>query len=189
MNEPRAARRSWLGLLGLAALVLATMPARGDDWPQWLGPQRDGVWRESGILKTFPKDGPQVRWRTPIGGGYAGPAVAGGRVYVTDRVLKEGAKDPASQFKRGRTPASERVLCLNEADGKIVWKHEYDCSYTISYPAGPRTTPVVQDGKVYTLGAEGHLLCLQTETGKVVWSRDLKKDYGIASSPMWGFSS
>ncbi len=181
--------RIWLGVLGLAAFAPTMTPARADDWPQWLGPQRDGVWREKGILDKFPKDGPQVRWRTPIGGGYAGPAVAKGRVYVTDRVLKEGAKDPANQFARGKTPAVERVLCLNEADGKILWKHEYDCPYTISYPAGPRTTPVVQDGKVYTLGAEGHLLCLETVTGKVVWSHDLKKKYGIASSPVWGFSS
>ncbi len=181
--------RPWLNVLGLAAFALATTQARADDWPQWLGPQRDGVWREDGILDKFPKDGPKVRWRTPIGSGYAGPAVAKGRVYVTDRVLMPDAKDPANQFARGKTPAVERVLCLNEADGKVLWKHEYDCTYTISYPAGPRTTPVVQDGKVFTLGAEGHLLCLETEAGKVVWSRDLKKDYEIAASPVWGFSS
>ncbi len=181
--------RPWLGILGSAAFALSAASARADDWPQWMGPQRDGVWRESGLLEKFPKDGPRVRWRTPIGGGYAGPAVAGGREYVTDRVLKPDARDPANLFARGQTPAIERVLCLNEADGKVLWKHEYDCTYTISYPAGPRTTPVVQEGKVYTLGAEGHLLCLESETGKVVWSRDLKKDYQIASSPMWGFSS
>ena len=181
--------RPWLSILGLAAFALTTTLARADDWPQWMGPKRDGVWRETGIVNKFPKDGPQVRWRTPIGGGYAGPAVAKGRVYVTDRVLKEGAKVPASQFKRGQTAAVERVLCLNETDGKLLWKHEYDCSYTISYPAGPRTTPVVLDGKVYTLGAEGHLFCLETEAGRVAWSHDLKKDYGIASSPVWGFSS
>src|SRR5436190_13873727 len=68
------------GLFGLMGL------ARGDDWPQWLGPKRDGIWRETGILKRFPADGPRVRWRTDIGAGYAGPAVAAGKVYVTDRL-------------------------------------------------------------------------------------------------------
>jgi len=163
--------------------------AFADDWPQWFGPKRDAVWRETGILETFPPEGPKVRWRTPIGGGYAGPAVAGGRVYVTDRILEAGAKDPGNPHVRGSAPSIERVLCLNEADGKILWKHEYPCLYTVSYPAGPRTTPVVHEGKVYALGAEGHLFCFEAETGKVVWSRELKKDYGIATTALWGFSS
>ena len=77
----------------LAALTLAPM-ARADDWPQWLGPQRDGIWRETGIVTKFPAGGPPVRWRTPIAAGYAGPAVAEGRVYVTDRVVAKGACGP-----------------------------------------------------------------------------------------------
>jgi outer membrane protein assembly factor BamB len=80
------------------------------------------------------------------------------------------------------------VLCLNETDGKIIWKHEYHCSYNLSYPAGPRTTPVVYDGKVYTLGAEGNLFCLEAQTGKVLWSREFKKDFGV-ETPLWGFSA
>ncbi|MBM3892277.1 MAG: pyrrolo-quinoline quinone, partial [Verrucomicrobia bacterium] len=132
--------------------------------------------------------GPPVRWRAPIGGGYAGPAVAGGRVYVTDRIRSEGASDPDSPFKRGDAPSKERVLCLNEADGRTVWTHEYPCTYTVSYPAGPRVTPVVAEGRVWTLGSEGHLVCLDAATGKRVWSRELKKDYGIPS-PQWGFSA
>ncbi len=175
-------------LFGLALIALENPPSCADDWPQWQGPSRDGVWRESGIVATFPSGGPPVRWRTPIGGGYAGPAVAGGRVYVTDRVLGEGSRNPANQFQRGNISGGERVLCLDEADGKILWKHEYPCSYTISYPAGPRTTPVVADGKVYTLGAEGHLFCLEAETGKVVWSHDFKKEYAIETA-VWGFTA
>src|SRR2546423_8745176 len=88
-------------------LFLLAVPVRADDWPQWLGPQRDGVWRETGILSSFPKGGPAVRWRTPIGGGYAGPAVARGRVFVTDRQAAPGAKG-----KKKRT-GKERVLCLD----------------------------------------------------------------------------
>jgi outer membrane protein assembly factor BamB len=181
--------KSILTLLSIAVVFgVASAPVLGDDWPQWLGPQRDGVWRESGIVDRFPSDGPPVRWRAPIGGGYAGPAVAGGRVYVTDRVLAEGVRNPDNPFQRGSIAGKERVLCLDDANGQVVWKHEYDCSYTVSYPAGPRTTPVVVDGKVWTLGSEGDLFCFETATGKVVWHRDLKKDFGVGT-PVWGFSS
>lgn len=184
--------RSLLGTSGMGiALILAGWlagPVRGDDWPQWLGPKRDGVWRETGILEKFPEGGPKVLWRTPIAAGYAGPAVANGRVFVTDRVLAPGAKNPANAFQRDKIPGTERVLCINAADGQIVWKHEYDCPYTISYPLGPRTTPLIHDGRVYTLGAMGNLLCLDEGTGQEIWSKDLKKEYGIPA-PMWGFSA
>src|SRR2546430_5150314 len=118
---------------------------------------RDGVWRETGILEKFPAEGPKVRWRAPIGAGYTGPAVANGRVYVMDHQLAQGASNPSNPFARGEIPGTERVLCLKEDDGKILWKHEYDCLYAVSYPAGPRATPTVHDGKVYTLGTEGNL--------------------------------
>ena len=129
-----------------------------------------------------------MRWRTPIGAGYTGPAVANGKVYVTDRQLPAGASNPRDPFQRGTIPGTERALCLNEADGTILWQHTYDCPYGLSYPAGPRATPVVSGGKVYTLGAEGHLYCLDAETGKVIWSHDFKKDFGIPT-PLWGFSA
>lgn len=176
---------SWLSL-GLALFVHSSVSA--DDWPQWLGPQRDGVWREDGIVDRLPASGPKVRWRTPIGSGYSGPAVVGNRVFVTDRKINEGA-DPQSPFQRGSVPSLERVLCLDDATGKIVWQHDYPCVYTVSYPAGPRCTPIVDGERVITLGAEGHLHCLTTDKGDVVWSRELKKDYGIRLTPTWGFAS
>src|SRR4051812_12411583 len=77
--------------------------ARADDWPQWLGPKRDGVWREKGVLDKFPKGGPKKVWSEKVGGGYAGPAVAGGKVFVHDRVLDEGQKDPDNPFKTTNT--------------------------------------------------------------------------------------
>lgn len=160
---------------------------RADDWPQWLGPQRDGVWRETGVLDRFPTNGLNFRWRVAIGGGYAGPAVAQGRVYVVDRQLPKDVKNPANAFSRNEIPGTERVLCLNEPDGKILWQHEYNCPYTVSYAAGPRATPVVHEGKVYTLGAEGHLLCLSANNGAVLWSHDLRQQFGI-KTPMWGFA-
>lgn len=177
-----------LALLAGVICALAGPGARADDWPQWLGPQRDGVWRETGILDKFPAQGPQVRWRTPIGAGYAGPAVANGKIYVTDRVLAEGARNGSDAFARDVVNGTERVLCLDEATGKILWQHEYKSTYEISYPAGPRATPVVDNGKVYALGAMGHLCCLDAANGKVQWSKNFMEDYQIPA-PLWGFSA
>src|SRR6516165_3240901 len=84
-----------LGVLSLLPTAHCLLPAaQADDWPQWLGPKRDGVWRETELLDKFPESGPTIRWRTPIGAGYAGPAVVGGRVFVTDRVLDQGKNNP-----------------------------------------------------------------------------------------------
>src|SRR5260370_38478942 len=94
------------------------------------------------------------------------------------RILGEGVKNPPEVFpmyRRKGIKGNERVLCFSADDGRLLWKHEYDCPYTVSYPLGPRTTPVVKDGKVYTLGTEGHLLCLDAGTGKVKWGRDLRR--------------
>jgi outer membrane protein assembly factor BamB len=139
-------------------------------------------------LSQFPKGGPKIRWRTPLGSGYAGPAVADGRVYVTDRVLPQGIKNPADPFGKNRVPGKERVLCLDEKTGQVLWQQEYPCDYTISYPAGPRTTPVVHEGKVYTLGAMGDLLCLDAMSGKVLWSKNFPKDFEV-QVPLWGFAA
>jgi len=180
-------KTAWI-TVGLLCSFIGSQTARADDWPQWLGPQRDGIWRETGLVEKFPDGKLPVRWRTPIAAGYSGPAVAGGRVYVTDRVLAKGVQKPKNDFDRSKRAGLERVLCLNEADGKILWKFEYDCPYTISYSLGPRTTPVVHDGKVYTLGAQGNLYCLDAESGKPVWSHDLEKEYNT-KAPIWGFSA
>ena len=186
MMQTRGMHRT-VWLLGLAAGLVAAS-ARADDWPQWLGPKRDGVWREKGILDKFPEKGPTIKWRTPLGGGYAGPAVAGGKVFVMDRQLAEGTRNPDNPFARGALAGKERVVCLDEASGKPLWKHEYDCTYKISYPVGPRTTPLVADGKVYTIGAMGDLYCLDAAKGTVVWSKNFPKDYG-SRVPLWGYAS
>lgn len=171
----------------LAGIMIAG-PVSGDNWPRWLGPEGDSVWCESGIIDQFPPGGPPVRWRTPIGSGYSGPSVAGNSVYVMDRLLDSGAANPANPFDRGSIPGKERVLCLSDKDGSIRWIHEYPCAYTVSYAAGPRTTPVVDTGKVFTLGAEGHLFCLEAESGEVVWERRLNEAYSTAT-PTWGYAA
>src|SRR3954466_12657834 len=88
----------------LAYLVTAGAAASADDWPQYLGPKRDGVWRETGVLEKFSEGGPKVVWRAEVGAGYTGPAVADGRVFVMDRVLAEGAKNHSEALFPMRAP-------------------------------------------------------------------------------------
>lgn len=172
-------------LLGVFSATLI----HADDWPQWMGPERDGVWRESGIVARLPEGGPPERWRTAIGAGYAGPAVVGNRVYVADRILKTNANNPDDPFARaGEIPGWERVLCLDEATGELIWKYENDVAYTVSYASGPRATPTVVDGRIYALGAEGHLTCLNADTGAVVWQVHFAAAFG-ARTPLWGYAA
>lgn len=142
-----------------------------DDWPQWGGPRRDLAWHETGIVKELKtKDLLPRVWSAPLGAGYAGPAVVNGRVFVMDRHADH---------------SGERVLCLNAETGKEIWKHEYAARYTVSYPLGPRCTPTVDDGRVFTVGAMGHLFCLDEQTGKVLWQKNFVEDFGT-KLPIWG---
>jgi outer membrane protein assembly factor BamB len=118
-----------------------------------------------------------VAWRAPINGGFAGPAVAEGRVFVTDFNKIAGTK------------GTERALCLDEKSGKIIWTREWEADYRgISYATGPRATPTVDGDRVYIVGASGLLLCLNARTGNVIWQKDYVTDYGM-QMPTWGISS
>ncbi len=172
--------RTWLCLTILGATV-----AQADDWPQWMGPKRDNVWRETGLVDKLPSE-PKIVWRTPVGGGYSGPAVAGGKVYVTDYVTKDEVK--VDNFARKQSTGMERILCLDEKTGKQLWMQQQPETYTISYPTGPRATPIVHDGKVYAHGAEGQLACLNANSGDVVWTKSLKEAYKTKAA-LWGYSS
>ncbi|MEX2287953.1 MAG: PQQ-binding-like beta-propeller repeat protein [Planctomycetaceae bacterium] len=173
----------------LVLLVFASgivQPASADDWPQWLGPKRDSVWREDGIVSEFPADGLKVKWRAPVELGYSGPAVVDGRVYVHDYAQHTGEVSN-SPGGRDALEGRERILCLSAESGKELWKHEYERQYKLSYPRGPRCTPTVDSGKVYTLGAEGDLVCLDALKGTVVWKMLLTDEYKVAT-PVWGFT-
>jgi outer membrane protein assembly factor BamB len=174
------------GVLGLLVLTTATLHA--DDWSQWLGSKRDGVWREDGILKRFPAGGPKKQWSTPIGGGYAGAAVVDGKVFIQDRQLDPGQKESSNPFDRKAVKGSERLLCLDAKSGKELWKYTYPSTYEISYPCGPRCTPIVAEGKVWGLGAMGDLFCVDAKTGEKVWHVNLPEAYQ-APVPLWGFSA
>lgn len=175
-------RLAWVPLI----LLLAVLPSGAADWPQWMGPNRDGTWAETGILKKFPKGGPKKLWSAPIHGGYAGPVVADGRVFVHD--YERSAGDPANNpALQNSLQGTECVHCFDAQSGELLWQHRYDCPYKISYPCGPRCTPAIADGKVYTLGAMGNLHCYESTTGKLHWAKDFKQTHK-ARTPTWGFA-
>ncbi|MEO7652333.1 MAG: PQQ-binding-like beta-propeller repeat protein [Bryobacteraceae bacterium] len=160
--------------ISLALVCVLTLQA--EDWPEWRGKGRAGVWNETGILTAFPKEGLTPRWRTPVKGGFAGLAVADGRVFVVDFV--------AAQNNKG----VERIHCLDESTGKILWTRQWDVDYIgLRYNSGPRATPTVDGDRVYALGAMGALVALQAKTGEVIWKRDFVKEFG-ARVPVWGMA-
>lgn len=174
-------------LFGLGLQTLSPAALAADDWPQWMGPTRDGVYREDGLIRSIPADGLPIKWRVPIAAGYAGPAVQGDRVFVADYLRRSGevVNDPG---QRAELQGQERVHCLDAKTGETLWQHAYERPYSISYPNGPRCTPTVDEDRVYFLGSEGDLLCLQVDDGQVVWQRSFTKDFG-APVPIWGFAS
>ncbi|MBL9127457.1 MAG: PQQ-like beta-propeller repeat protein [Verrucomicrobiales bacterium] len=187
---PLPPSRSAFGILRLATLLAVTVSAAAEDWPQWMGPRRDGVWRESGVLTRFDSNGPPKVWSVPVRAGYVGPAVAQGRLYLLDRETR-----PAPERKKGERalpemPGTERVLCLDAAKGSTIWEHVYDRPYRIAYPAGPRATPLVdvEARRLFTLGAMGDLKCLSTQDGTVLWAIDLPGRYRC-EPPVWGYAA
>lgn len=169
-------------------LAGASLPLSADDWPHWGGPRHDGVWRETGIVRSFPKDGPKVLWRVPIHHGYAGPGVADGRVFVFDRQTPDGTAAPKNAFERNQIPGDERLVCLDAHSGKVLWEKSQPVNYTVSYASGPRTTPTIDGDRVYTIGAEGQLFCRSVTDGATLWSKDFKALPG-ARTPTWGYSA
>ena len=160
----------------LTILLVSAIPSvKADDWPQWRGPQRDGVWREQGLIDSFASAQTSPKWRVSIGAGYNGPTVANGRVYVMDRQT-----NPSEV---------ERVLCLDEETGNALWDHTYACRYQkIQYTAGPRASVTLDHGRAFAMGAMANLMCLDAKTGSVIWEKDLVDAYQ-PKVPIWGFSA
>ena len=171
-----------LGLLRtLLAVVLATAGCGwlsmsfADDWPQWQGPDRTAVSKETGLLQEWPKDGPPLAWKgTGLGQGMGGIAVSGGRIYTTG--------DDAER--------TAWLYAFNEADGKPVWSAKIGKGGNpgnIFKPFGPRATPTVNGDQLYILGQNGDLVCFTADEGKEVWRVNYVKDFG-GIMPVWGFS-
>ena len=179
--------------LGLLAWVLLWAPAMAEDWPEWRGKGRRGVWNEDGIVDKLPSV-LKVVWRTPLQAGYAGPSVATGRVYVTDFAPQSEASLGAAQYSNTRASlrkGNERVLCLDEKTGKILWTQQWEADYTglmQSYASGPRATPTVDGDRVYIQGAKNVLACLNAKTGAILWKKDYLADYRT-EVPVWGMTS
>ena len=150
-----------LGLL----LALVTCNVDADDWPQWRGPQRDGISKETGLLKQWPKEGPKLLWQVKdIGAGYSTPSVVGKRLYL---VSNEGTE-------------KEFVQALEAADGKRAWSipiGKVGPNEGPQYP-GARSTPTVDGDSIYALGSDGDLVCLETSSGKIKWNKSLRGDFG-----------
>ncbi|MFP4057006.1 MAG: PQQ-binding-like beta-propeller repeat protein [Candidatus Brocadiia bacterium] len=155
----------------MAFLAAASGPVAGGDWPQWRGPRRDGICRESGWAARWPADGPRELWRAELGRGLSAVAVSRGRLYTM-----------------GSRRTAEVVTCLEAATGEEVWRQAYPARRQFAYP-GPAATPTVDGERVYTLGREGHLVAFDAATGEVAWARELRKDFHVdLPKPDYGHS-
>ena len=166
------------------AILIASQRGYAEDWPRWRGPHGDGTWQPPvGLPEKWPTQGPDRIWSAPLAPGYSGISVINGRVYTMDRPWRTSADDAKQPDDK------ERILCLDGATGKEIWSHIYDAVYEkVDYPKGPRCTPTIHDGRVYTLGTVGHLHCLDAVSGKILWAKNLVKETS-AKIPEWGLAA
>lgn len=160
-------------VLAGAGLVHMLPAARAGDWPQFLGPQRNAVSPEKGLARSWPPEGPRKLWSVPLGGGFAGPSVMGGEVFVLDRVGTDGSE-------------KDVLRCLALQDGAERWSFSYDAAGNFSIE-GSRTTPTLTEKAVFIVGPLGHFHCVDRATHQAVWGRHLLNDFGGAL-PTWGVS-
>jgi outer membrane protein assembly factor BamB len=166
-QKKTATRRSAAGAATARSVTAAA------EWPQWRGPERNGISRETGLIRQWPKQGPSLEWKaTRLGEGYSSVSVAGGRVYTMGN--------------RGR---EEYVIALDAANGKEVWASAIGRVRADGggYP-GPRCTPTIDGNHLFALGLNGDLVCLEAATGKLRWSKNLTKDFGGQMMSGWGYS-
>jgi outer membrane protein assembly factor BamB len=157
-------------------LLAAACSLRAADYPQWRGPGRDGISKDTGLLKQWPEDGPRLLWKVDkLGGGYSTPAVANGKIFVCiDKGGKEG---------------KEYAVALDVKNGQEIWSTELGKvgpNQLMKYP-GARSTPTVDGGNVYCLGSDGDLACLDVANGTVKWKKNYKADFG-GKAGMWAYS-
>lgn len=169
-NEPKHHRNALLSALCWSILLPC---ARADDWPQWQGPDRNAISKETGLLKEWPKDGPPLAWKMQkLGGGDSAPSVAAGRIF--------------GMSSRGE---DEVVWALSEKDGKELWATRLGPAVQQQVPQskeGPSCTPAVDGERLYVEGMGGDVACLQVKDGKVLWQYSLTRDGG-GRVPMWSY--
>jgi outer membrane protein assembly factor BamB len=170
---------SSIQLVTLFLSLTAPGPKGGDvfssaDWPQWRGLNRDGISKETGLLKTWPKDGPKLLWTFEEAGlGYSNFSVVGNHLYTM------GAQDTDNGDK-------EFVLAIDTTTGKEIWRRPIGVYYRNNWGGGPRSTPTVDGDRLYALGANGDLVCLERATGKPVWQKNFRTDFNGAVGG-WGY--
>lgn len=173
-REPNLRQHLWAALV-VVLVGLFFVPAQGhcepDDWPQFRGPNRDGKSGETNLVESFGPDGPKQLWSAEGGKGYSGMSVVDGRLFTL--VARGG---------------DELALALDAETGKELWTYRLDDAYRNSFGDGPRSTPTVDGGVVYVLGARAKLAALDAETGEPRWTQDLKKSFG-ARVPTWGVAT
>ncbi len=160
--------------LRFAALLLlaASLPTRADDWPNWRGPNHNGISSETGWVAKWPADGPPQLWKASVGTGFSSVTVSKGRAYTM------GNKDDV-----------DTIYCFDAETGHVVWKKSYPCpADPLYYEGGTSATPTVDGNAVYTLSKHGNLYCLAADSGAVLWSKDLPAELGL-EIPKWGFAS
>ncbi len=162
-------------VLGLCVALLMSQAVEADDWPGWRGPNRDGISLETGLLQSWPQEGPKLAWQIDaIGGGYSTPAVAGDRLYLLANVGMEDEYVKALDGKDGRTIWSVRIGRVGVPDQRP------------SYP-GSRGMPTIDGDLLYALGSDGDLVCLETATGKKRWHVNFQQAFG-SEPPRWAWS-
>ncbi|MEE8377462.1 MAG: PQQ-binding-like beta-propeller repeat protein [Candidatus Aminicenantaceae bacterium] len=157
----------------ITLLFVATLGSLsfGNDWPQYLGPTRNAISSETGLLQSWPAEGPEVLWTVPLGDGFGGPAVSKGKVYVLDRI----------------TNKEDILRCLDLATGEEEWTFSYNAPGQVDRP-GSRSVPTIEGKYVYICGPFGHVHCINMETHKAVWSKNIWTDFGGGDIPRWGIS-
>lgn len=160
-------------LAGLLCWSLLLAPAGAEDWPQWQGPDRTAISKETGLLQQWPEGGPPLAWKTGgLGGGDSAPAIAAGRIY--------------GMANRGQ---DEVVWALSEKDGKEIWVSRLGAAVNqqaSQSKEGPAGTPTVDGDRLYVIGLGGDVSCLQVSDGKILWQRSLTRDFG-GRVPMWSY--
>jgi outer membrane protein assembly factor BamB len=155
----------------VAATTTTTTAQTGGDWPQWRGPNRDGISKETGLLKQWPAEGPPLVWKASgAGRGYSSLAVVQGRLYTM-----------------GLRGEREHIIAFDVATGKEVWATAHGSAFRNDRGDGPRGTPTVDGERLYALGGNGDLSCLDTKTGRIIWTMNVLQKFG-GSNITWGIS-
>jgi outer membrane protein assembly factor BamB len=160
-----------ISVLTILSVIFGVINLNAQDWPQYLGPDRNGTSPQQNLLRTWPAGGPEVLWSAEAGIGYGGPVVVDGKVYLLDRDDQVG----------------DMMRCFDLSNGKELWSFGYDAPGSVNYP-GSRSVPTVDGDHVYSCGPYGDLYCIDINTHKPVWNKNIWKDFGGGEIPRWAIT-